>query len=290
MAKKFNFKSKSLWKKIGLGCLCGVVGLGAIMGVGALLNKEDETTKVINPTYAIGGLTEQGAYLDTKASIYTENAFECQGLDIDMDFKNNVSYRVFFYDEDNDFLSSTPKLSENYDETTTPMFAKYARIVITPNDDDEIKWHEKNGYANQLEIEVNKEQNATIIDELENCDNLAVYNSFGTGGFYQDGRFEVTPNELGGFHFLTPVTINEDNNFVVLKVKASSLNKMVELGTVNYNAVSILFNNGDEVKSNSNNTCVKGDFAYICANVGSYEKVSARISADDIDIVGLYLV
>lgn len=177
MAKKINFKSKSLWKKIGLGCLCGVVGLGAIMGVGALLNKEDETTKVINPTYAIGGLTEQGAYLDTKASIYTENAFECQGLDIEMDFKNNVSYRVYFYDEDNDFLSSTTMLTSNYDENTTPIFAKYARVVITPKEDDEIKWHEKNGYAKQLTIEVNKEQTDSTFDIIS--ENL--FTAYGRG-------------------------------------------------------------------------------------------------------------
>lgn len=157
MAKKL-FKNKSLWKKIGIGAVAGVLGLGAVMGVGALLDKEDETMKSISPTYAVGGLTEDGAYLDTKASIYTENAFECQGLDIDMAFKHDISYRVFFYDEDNDFISATTKQTGNYDENTTPSIACYARIVITPNDDDEIKWHEIKGYAKQLSIEVNREQ------------------------------------------------------------------------------------------------------------------------------------
>ena len=153
-----KFKNKKLWKKIGIGAVAGVLGIGAIMGVGALLNKEDETTKIINPTYAIGGLTEQGEYLETKESIYTKDAFECQGLDIDIDFKHNVTYRIFFYDEDNEFLSSTEKLDKNYDESTTPEQSVYARIVITPNEDDEIKWYEVNGYADQLQIEVNIDQ------------------------------------------------------------------------------------------------------------------------------------
>lgn len=158
MAKKINFKSKKTWKNIGLGCLAGVLGIGAVMGVGALLNPEEDLTKTINPTYAVGGLNEQGRYLETESSIYTKEAFECQGIDVTLDFDSNVSYRIFFYDEDNDFVSATEKQTGNYDETTTPYDVKYARIVVTPNDDEKISIFEKNGYAKQLTIEVNKEQ------------------------------------------------------------------------------------------------------------------------------------
>ena len=80
--KKFNLKSKKTWKNIGLGCLAGVLGVGALMGAGALLNREEDLTKTINPTYAIGGLTEQGRYLETEGSIYTKDAFGCQGFDV----------------------------------------------------------------------------------------------------------------------------------------------------------------------------------------------------------------
>ena len=155
---KFNLRSKRTWKKIlsiGLGILLTV---GAVVGISALTRKSEETRKEINPKYAIGGLTEQGKYLETEESIYTKDAFECQGLDIELDFRSNVSYRVFFYNEDSEFVSSTSKLIANYDEETTPVVAKFARIVITPNDDTEIKWYEKAGYANQLTISVSKEQ------------------------------------------------------------------------------------------------------------------------------------
>lgn len=157
--KKINWKSKKTWKNVLIIGLAVITLVGAIVGLSALFRKSEETTKEINPTYAIGGLTEQGAYLETEESIYTEDAFECQGLDIELDFKSNVSYRVFFYDGENDFVSATSKLTKNYDETTTPERVKTARIVITPNDDTEIKWYEKSGYANQLTITVNKEQN-----------------------------------------------------------------------------------------------------------------------------------
>lgn len=156
--KKINWKSKKTWKNaliIGLACITLV---GAVVGLSALFRKSEETTKVVNPTYAVGGLTEKGAFLETEESIYTKDSFECLGLDIDLAFDNNISYRVFFYDTENKFLSATNKLTEDYDENTTPMFARYARIVITPNEDDKISWYEKSKYANQLEISVDKQQ------------------------------------------------------------------------------------------------------------------------------------
>lgn len=230
MAKKFNFKSKSLWKKIGLGCLCGVVGLGAIMGVGALLNKaEEETTKVINPTYAVGGLTEQGAYLDTKTSIYTENAFGCQGLDIEMDFKNNVSYRVYFYDIDNNFLSSTDILTENYDETTTPEYASYARIVITPNDDDSISWYEKNGYADQLTIEVNKEQNPYVFYSsiLNKSATHTKVTTLGRGRYNPTSGF--SSSTTSSWYFTEFDT--QDNSEMIIKLKTGTPTNKVTDGS-----------------------------------------------------------
>lgn len=182
MAKKL-FKNKNLWKKIGIGAVAGLLGLGAIMGVGALLNKEEETTKVIKPAYEIGALAEDGTYIESKGSIYTKEAFECQGLDIDLDFRSNVSYRVFFYGEDNNFLSATEKLTKNYDENVTPLSSYYARIEITPNDDDKISWYEKSGYANQLTISVDKEQEK--IELPYQGENKFVLNeniSYATGG------------------------------------------------------------------------------------------------------------
>ena len=153
--RKINFKSKKTWKNILLIGLACITIIGAIAGISALFRESEETTKVINPTYAVGGLTENGAYLETEKSIYTEDAFECQGLDIELDFKSNVSYRVFFYGSENDFIQSTAKQVGDFNEENIPQIAKTCRIVITPNDDEKISWYEKSGYANQLTIRVN---------------------------------------------------------------------------------------------------------------------------------------
>ncbi len=156
--KKNNFKSMKTWKKVLIIGLAVITLVGAIAGISALFREDDKTTKTINPAFSVGGLTENGAYLDTQESIYTKNAFECQGLDIEIAFDNNISYRVFFYDVGNNFLSSTETLTSNYNEDITPFEATTARIVITPNDDNKISWYEINGYADQLKISVNKEQ------------------------------------------------------------------------------------------------------------------------------------
>lgn len=187
--KKINWKSKKTWKNaliIGLACITLV---GAVVGLSTLFRKSEETTKEINPTYAVGGLTEQGRYFETEESIYTEDAFECQGLDIDLDFKSNISYRVFFYDSENEFLESTEKLISDFNKDVSP-YAKTCRIVITPNEDDKISWYEKNGYANQLTIRVDKEQSVASITE-----NLFVYDGDVVGKYYNGSTTNFTSSD-----------------------------------------------------------------------------------------------
>ena len=231
MAKKFNLKNKSLWKKIGIGAVAGVLGLGAVMGVGALLEKQEEvTTKNIHLSYEVGGLTEDGKYLETKESIYTKDAFECQGLDVDLAFNNNVSYRVYFYDNDNNFLSSTDTLTENYDETTTPKYASYARIVVTPNDDDKISWYEVNGYAKQLEIEVNKEQNPYVFYSsiLDKSATYTKVKTLGRGRYNPSSGF--SSSTTSSWYFTEFDT--QDNSEMIIKLKTGTpTNKVTDSGS-----------------------------------------------------------
>jgi len=270
MAKKL---SKKTWKNIGLGCLAGVLGIGAVMGVGALLNREEDLTKTINPTYAVGGLTEDGRYLETEGSIYTKNAFECQGLDVTLDFDNNVSYRIFFYDEDTDFISATEKQTGNYDETTTPVFARYARIVITPNDDDKISIFEKNGYAKQLTIEVNKEQNF----EIENLFKLKKV------GY-------VYSNQVGTNLKDESTLIASENRIIGELIDVSNISKVQIITSVAYESRPVMFTDADGIVLVANDLVFEemedGKFiAYV--NVPSNAKYLGIFSnlGDDLPIV-----
>lgn len=173
MAKiKKLFKSKKNWKSILLIGLSCIMLVGAVVGICSMFReKEEETTKVVNPTYAVGGLTEDGRFLETEKSIYTKDAFDCLGLNIDLAFKNDISYRIFFYDEEEDFVSSTDKLIADFEEEI-PFDATQCRIVITPNDNTKISWYEKSGYAEQLTIKVAIEQEKEIINYFAVDDSL----------------------------------------------------------------------------------------------------------------------
>ncbi len=252
MAKKINFKSKSLWKKIGLGVLAGVVLIGAVFGVTALFRKaEEETQKEISPSWAIGGLTEDGAYLETKESIYTKDAFECYGLKTTLDFDNNISYRLFFYNEDNSFLESTSKLTDAFDSSKTnmPGETKYCRIVITPNEDSKISWYEKSGYANQLTIKVNKDQEKSdgvevVLKNYFEVDSSKIGYALTTSEFNSTGVLSFTA--VSGNSVSSPIDVSGYRHYK-LKVVDNGNNSLVNyyFGDANNNFVSFArFENG----------------------------------------------
>ena len=162
--KRF-FKKKSILRTV-LSLALVLVTVGALVGgVVALTRNTDRvdeflTYKSIGSTkYSIGGLApSNGAYMSTDKSIYTDKAFECQGLNITPVFDCDVTYQVFFYDQNNEFVHTTGILNGTFVQDSVPFFAKYARIVITPKDDNKVTIFEKSKYAKQLEVTVYREQ------------------------------------------------------------------------------------------------------------------------------------
>ena len=164
-----KYKTKQTLKTI----LLSALGIGAIVGVtsgiNTLVEKKDEELKVIHPVFEIGGLNEaDGKYEKSDKTLYTKNAFECQGLEIKLDFDNTIKYQVFFYESDGDYLGSTEVFDGNED-IDVPLFASHARIELTPNwaemgedydteKEQIVKWYETIKYGSQLEVKVNKEQ------------------------------------------------------------------------------------------------------------------------------------
>ena len=143
--------------------ISGIVA--AFLGVIAILcivfaPKSD--LKEINPLFTRGELNQVGQWVESNDSIYTEKMFECQGLEIELAFEHNVNYEVYYYDKDGNFMEKTGVLSEDY--VNEDLNRVFARIVITPNwskidtNTQEVKWYEVSKYANQLTIQVNKEQ------------------------------------------------------------------------------------------------------------------------------------
>ena len=235
--KKINWKSKKTWKNaliIGLACITIV---GAVVGLSSLFRKSEETTKEINPTYAVGKLSTTGAFLEDSGSIYSKDAFECQGLDIDIDFEHNISYQVYFYNDNGSFVTKTSVLDSDYNLDVSNVTK--ARIVITPKDDQKISWYEINGYANQLTIKVNKDQTAIThpvqIDGKKSVD--LVNRGVGYFGVTTSNGF-VASEDLGLWNFFGTIDVSSANK-IVLKVDTSSLTTKINVGDVEYDNINI---------------------------------------------------
>lgn len=139
--------------------LCLAV-VGGIVGVVAWTqsDKFDQKDLSFLGKYEVGGLDSNGNYMSTNASIYTKKPIECQGLNCNLVFDSTISYQLYFYDQNNEFVHTTGKLTGTFTEDGVPFFAKYVRIVITPNDDDKVTSMEVAKYAKQLNVSVNREQ------------------------------------------------------------------------------------------------------------------------------------
>ena len=179
-------KTKQTLKTI----LLGALGIGAIVGVASgvntLVGKDDTDLKTIHPTFEVGGLrTEDGKYEKSDKTLYTKNAFECQGLQIKLAFDNYIDYQVFFYENDGDFLSASEVISGN-EEIEVPLLATHARLELTPNwsemgeeyedeKDQIIKWYEVTTYSSQMEVKVNKEQEWKLPNLMTNAEQKVGY-------------------------------------------------------------------------------------------------------------------
>lgn len=119
-------------------------------------NEKTKTLGADSFTYAIGLLDAEGEYEQGTSSIYTKEYYSVDGLTVELKDKATVIYKLFFYDEDKEFIDMTSDLSLSYDSSSTPATAEYFRIMITPTNDAEVSFFEIDNYAEQLTVSINK--------------------------------------------------------------------------------------------------------------------------------------
>lgn len=194
-----KYKTKSIIKKVAL-ALAGIVAVSAVgVGVAKLVEYMQDDLKTISPSFDVGNLGADGKYVNDESTLYTKEAFQCDGLQIKLDFDNEIDYQIYFYDDLDNFIESTEVLSAAYSET---VHDGYARIVIIPNndEDDKIGLTERLTYPGQMTIKVAKEQNVEYINvfnkRLFMTDNISAL------------RFnhEVLANHEGSFEFTSSDT------------------------------------------------------------------------------------
>lgn len=151
----FKFTNKTIRTVITVALLLVFVTL-SISLISHIVKKLESKKKIVLAEYVIGELSSTGEYKESDESLFTKNLIECDGLNTTIKFNHNIKYSIYFYDENEEFLLNTADMESNY--TEAPVLAKYCRVLITPKDDDQVKWYEILKYSRQVKIEVNKVQ------------------------------------------------------------------------------------------------------------------------------------
>lgn len=161
-----KLKMRKTLKKVGLGCLAvASIGAAAFTAVKIGETLQNDTIKV-GLNYNVGGLDDTtGKYVKDESRIYTKDRFACYGLNTKLEFDSTISYQVFYYDINDNFISASEVLTFGI-TSVVPRNGAYARIEITPLDDEDgkITRLEKREYSSQLSVRVAKDAKS-MIDE-----------------------------------------------------------------------------------------------------------------------------
>ncbi len=122
--------------------------------LGARVNKLDKTDELsARNDYEKGMLAEDGGEMRGTIAIRSKDFVPINGLNVDIRDNAGITYRIFFYDENQVFLESTAELAVDYDMSQLPELAKYARFMIKPVNDPEVSRSEIKEYASELTVE-----------------------------------------------------------------------------------------------------------------------------------------
>lgn len=136
-----------------------VIGIiGAVVALFVQMDRQTTVTELGPEAYMIGALDEEGKAADGDASIVTRKAFSTDGLKVELADEAEVTYELFYYDDEDEFISSTGALSTDFLGLTVPLNAETAKIVITPTEDEDgkVSLTEVIGYADQVTVTMDR--------------------------------------------------------------------------------------------------------------------------------------
>lgn len=132
--------------------------IGAVITLFVMLDRQTTVTEIGAEAYTIATLDDSGEQTDGDTSIVTRNAVTTDGLTVAIADDATVTYALYFYDADGEFVSKTADLSADFDGSAIPENAETAKIVITPtaDEDGKVDLTEVLGYAGQVTVTVNR--------------------------------------------------------------------------------------------------------------------------------------
>lgn len=138
--------------------LVGLLLIGAIIGLFIKLDRQTSTTTIGGEAYSIGLIDDAGANESGDTAIYLREAVTTDGLTCKLAKDAKISYQLFYYDVDGEFLSASDVLTADFDGSDIPEGAESVRIVITPisDEDGKVSLHEVLVYASRLTVTINR--------------------------------------------------------------------------------------------------------------------------------------
>ena len=211
------FGKRIRWKKVLTVGVSLLLVAAAIGGVVALFGKD--TTTVSPLEFKRGNIGVDGKSVTSETSIYTKDAFPCQGLRIVPDFEATGTFDVYYYDVNDRLLNVVKGKSEVYEgEYPGATFARVVYNPAVPEGEDKKEWKigllEVLKYAKQLTITVNKEQ-----VQYKSSMDLYVAHEV-TGNFLESNIGEIVSNAV--MQSSAIVAVDEKYDYYTIYVKYTS--------------------------------------------------------------------
>ena len=109
--------------------------------------------------YQVATINATGKISESKQTIVTKDLLQLEDIEITLDEDATISYKVYYYDEDEKFISASDTLTSDY-EVENVLNAKYVRVLITPalvdGEPAEVSALNMHNYTSQITIKVAK--------------------------------------------------------------------------------------------------------------------------------------
>jgi len=132
-----------------------VLVISAVISLGVRLGQSQTYTSLSSSDYVVGSLDDTGAFVKDGGCIVTEEYFEIDGLKVEVKEDADLAYRIFFYDENKEFISATNNFGVTYNGVI-PETAEYFKITINPTNDSDISQWDIINYSSQVNVSIYK--------------------------------------------------------------------------------------------------------------------------------------
>ena len=131
--------------------IVGILVLIAAIGLCVRMGTSQTYTSLSATGYEVGALDSTGAFEKNAGSFVSKDFHSVEGLSVKVDEDADLSYQLFFYDAEENFISATNNFGVTYNGVI-PEGAELFKIEITPNNDDDITTFDIIKYESDVEV------------------------------------------------------------------------------------------------------------------------------------------